>query len=207
MNKLFNIAAAMTLITNIAFAQSNVAVGFKLGTNYSNVYSKSESVSFDDNGKFGVVAGVSLSVPIGQFIGVQPEILFSQKGFKATGSVLGSPYTLTRTTEFIDIPLMLQIRPIDMLTIVVGPQYSYLIKQKDKFENTVLSGEQTKEFNNDNLRKNLLAFIGGVDINVSKVTIGLRAGWDVQNNNGDGTKTTPRYKNAWLQGTLGFKLM
>ena len=28
---------------------------------------------------------------------------------------------------------------------------------------------------------------------------------DIQNNNGDGTSTTPRYKNVWFQGTLGFK--
>jgi hypothetical protein len=52
-----------------------------------------------------------------------------------------------------------------------------------------------------------LGFIGGVDVNVGKVIIGARAGWDIQNNNGDGTSTNPRYKNAWTQATIGFNIL
>ena len=93
------------------------------------------------------------------------------------------------------------------MTIQLGPQYSYLIKQKNAFSNAATSIEQAEEFKNENIRKNTLCFIGGLDINIQRIVIGARAGWDIQNNNGDGTSTAPRYKNAWTQLTMGFRLL
>ena len=199
MKKLMLMMVVMTAILNVNTAQSGFVFGLKGGANYSNQYD-SKTNDLTATSKFGLAAGAFLAIPIGQYFGVQPEILFSQKGFKAKGSVLGSPYDLTRTTNYIDVPLLLAIKPIPAVTILVGPEYSYLIKQKDVFSNNVFTSEQTKQFDNENIRKNVLGFVGGVDINLKSVVVGLRAGWDIQNNNGDGTTTTPRYKNAWTAG-------
>ena len=98
-----------------------------------------------------------------------------------------------------------ELKPSSFFTIVAGPQYSYLVKQKDVFENGITTIEQENEFENDNLRKNIFCFTGGFDVNVSQLVVGARAGWDIQNNNGDGSSTTPRYKNMWYQVTLGFR--
>ncbi len=81
------------------------------------------------------------------------------------------------------------------------------MKQKDVFVNSLTTIEQQNEFKNDNIRKNTLCFVGGIDININRLVIGTRAGWDVQNNNGDGTSANPRYKNAWVQATLGLRLL
>jgi hypothetical protein len=59
---------------------------------------------------------------------------------------------------------------------------------------------------NDNIRKNILGFGIGVDVNISRFVISGRLAWDLQNNHGDGTSATPRYKNQWAQVTVGFKL-
>jgi len=88
---------------------------------------------------------------------------------------------------------------------MAGPQYSYLLKQTDVFTNGSTSIAQEKEFENDNVRKNTLCFAGGMDINLKHIVLGVRAAWDVQNNNGDGSSTTPRYKNAWYQFTFGYR--
>jgi len=48
--------------------------------------------------------------------------------------------------------------------------------------------------------------VGGVDINLVNIVLGARVGLDMYNNNGDGTSTTPRYKNVWAQATVGFRL-
>ena len=63
--------------------------GIKAGANYANVYDE-RGDEFRADGKIGAVAGVFVSIPMGSIFGLQPEILFSQKGFKATGSVLGT---------------------------------------------------------------------------------------------------------------------
>lgn len=179
-------------------------VGLKIGSNYSNVYD-SEGEDFDADHKLGLAGGLFLSIPLVQYIGIQPELLFSQKGFKATGRLLGTSYELTRTTSFIDVPIYLAIKPVQFITFLAGPQFSYLIRQKDEFKNGTTSIAQEKEFENDNVRKNIFGFAGGLDININHVIIGARAGVDIMNNHGNGSSSTPRYKNTWLQGTIGFR--
>lgn len=179
--------------------------GLKIGTNFSNVYD-SEGEDFDADGKFGLAAGVFLSIPVGRFLGIQPEVLFSQKGFRATGSFLGSPYEMTRTTNYLDIPLFIALKPSEFATILVGPQFSYLMSRSDKFTNNGFTSEEEEQFDNDNVRKNTVCFVGGLDINVRHMVFGGRVGWDLFDNVGDGSSDSPRYKNVWVQATIGFRL-
>ncbi len=132
--------------------------------------------------------------------------IYSQRGFKATGKVLGFGYDFTRTTHYLDIPILVVFKPSEYISILAGPQYSYLMKQSDDFDNPISNFDIEKEFENDNIRENTFCFVGGVDVNVENFVIGARVGWDLFNNNGDGTSTTPRYKNTWLQLTFGIRL-
>lgn len=179
--------------------------GVKAGANISNVWD-ARNDEFTADSKAGLAAGVFLGIPIGQILGVQPEILFSQKGFQASGSILSMPYSFKRTTSFIDIPLQLQIKPTNFLTLLMGPQFSYLIKKTDEYTFNDNSTELEQEFENDNIRKNILGFVAGADAIYKNFVLSGRVGWDFQNNNGDGTSLTPRYKNQWLQFTVGFKI-
>ena len=181
------------------------SIGIKVGSNYSNVFD-SKGEQFAADGKYGLAVGAFLSLPVGKLIGIQPEVIYSEKGFKATGAFLGSNYSATRTTTYIDVPILFAIKPISYLTILAGPQYSFLIKQNNNFTGTLTTIDQQKIFDNDNIRKNILGLTGGVDINLSSFVISGRAGWDVQNNKGDGTSNIPRYKNAWYQATIGYRL-
>ncbi len=178
--------------------------GPKIGLNLSNVYD-SKGEQFNADAKIGLAIGAFLAIPIGKYLGVQPEILISQKGFQATGYLIGSSYSFTRTTTYIDVPLMFAFKPTEFLTILAGPQYSYLMNQKDVFGSATTTVEQITQFTNDNIRKNTLCLTGGVDINMNRFVVGARAGWDVQNNNGNGVSTTPRYKNMWYQATIGYR--
>lgn len=153
----------------------------------------------------GLAAGIFVALPIGKFIGVQPEILFSQKGYKGSGSLLGSNYSYTYTSNYIDVPLLFAIKPISLITILVGPQYSFLVKDSYKFDIALINIDQEHVFENDNIRKNTLSFLGGVDFIFKRIVIGTRVGWDLQANKGDGTSETPRYKNIWYQATIAFR--
>jgi Outer membrane protein beta-barrel domain len=178
--------------------------GIKAGVNVSNVYD-TKGEDFVAKAKAGAALGAFVQIPLGKIIGIQPEILYSQKGFKGTGKILGNAYSYTRTTDYLDIPILLSIKPVEMLTVVAGPQYSFLVREKNVFENTLFTSIQEQEFKNDNIRKNTLCFLGGVDVNFDKIILSARAGWDVQNNAGDGTNNTPRYKNVWYQATIGLR--
>jgi len=204
MKKNIFIITALILVATSIPAQE-IHFGLKAGLNYSNIYD-SQNEEYSADGKIGFAAGGFVSIPLVGMLGVQPELQFSQKGFQATSSILGSEVKLTRTTNYIDVPVFLSIKPNEMLTILAGPQYSYLIKQKDVFTNPITDIEVNQDFNTDNIRKNTLCFVGGVDINLSNVVLGARIGLDMFNNDGDGNSTAPRYKNVWAQATVGFRL-
>lgn len=206
----FFATVALICITSIGMAndrdtdnRDNLMFGFKAGLNYSNVYD-SQTEDFNADPKVGLVGGAFLTIPISTYLGLQPEILLSQKGFKGNGVLLGDNYSFTRTTTYVDIPLLVAFKPSEFISLVAGPQYSYLLRQNDVFSSTNVSFSQEQEFNNENIRKNIFGFVAGMDINLKHIIIGTRLGWDIHNNTGDGTTKTPRYKNAWFQATVGY---
>lgn len=181
-----------------------VSFGVKAGLNVANVWD-AEGQDFQADAKAGFAGGVFLGLPIGPILGFQPEVLLSQKGFSASGTLFGSDYSIKRTTTYIDLPLQLQVKPAEFVTILVGPQYSFLLHQRDAYVWGASSVVQEQEFNNDKIRKNIFGIVAGADFSVSHFVFAPRMGWDLLNNNGDGTSTTPRYKNRWIQLTAGVK--
>lgn len=211
MKKVILVFAFATFMFGSMFAQKSssdfrekLSFGLKAGINISNVYD-SQGEQFNADPKIGLAAGVFVALPLGKYFGVQPEILFSQKGYKGTGSLLGSNYSYSYTSNYIDVPLLFAIKPISMITILVGPQYSFLVKDNYTFNSAIININQENVFENDNIRKNTLSILGGVDFNFNRIVIGTRVGWDLQANKGDGTSETPRFKNIWYQATIGFR--
>jgi hypothetical protein len=145
-------------------SDAKLTIGAKAGLNLSNVYdTKGDAFSADP--KFGFAVGAFATIPFGNFLAFQPEVLISQKGFQGTGYLLGSTYSVTRTTTYLDFPLLFAIRPTQFLTFVMGPQYSYLFNQKDVFGSATTTIEQETAFKNDNIRKNTLCFTALLAIN------------------------------------------
>ena len=197
------------LVATFGFSQVSIIdtrdelkLGFKAGVNFSNVYDE-EGQDFVAQGKTGFAAGAFVAIPIGKFFGVQPEVMYSQKGFKAVGKVLGFDYNYTRTTTFVDIPLLLQIKPIPMLSFVAGPQFSYLLETKNEF-NGSSSTTTEQSINSDNYKKNIFGFVVGADVNIDHFSLSARAGWDISKSDVDGNSSAPRYKNQVIQLTAGY---
>jgi len=213
MKKLILLTAAALMLSMYSNAQGTsldtreqFKLGIKLGGNFANVYD-AHGEKFQADGKLGFAGGGFMSIPAGKFLGVQPEIMFSQKGFKATGTFLGSNFGLTRTKNFLDIPLLAAIKPSETVSIFIGPQFSFLINQTDRHKSTNFTIEQTQEFENDNIRKSLLGLTTGVDVNIQQFVISTRLGWDLLENREDGDRATPRYKNTWVQLAAGYRFL
>ena len=207
LNVLLISALASLTFTNIqAQDRETPKIGAKGGLMISNIYDK-EGEDFEASSKLGYAVGGYFSIPINKVIGIQPEVMLVQKGFKSTGTFLGSEYELNRTTTHLDIPIQFALKPTKNLTLLIGPQYSYMLSRNDKVTYGSLSASDQEEFENDNIRKNTLGLIGGLDINLNTIVLSGRTGWDFQKNNGDGTPEDIRYKNFWVQFTLGVNLV
>lgn len=185
-------------------AKGRLVPGIKVGLNRSNVYDE-QGADFVADPKTGFMAGAWLSIPVGRLLGVQPELLFSQKGFSSSGRINGDRYTLERTTNWLDIPLQVQLKPFRFMTLLGGIQYSYLFSQQDRLSlgSTIL--EYNDEFENDNIRKNIFGAVAGLDLNFHHVVLSGKACWDLRANRGDGSSFTPRYKNVWFQIGVGYR--
>lgn len=181
------------------------ALGFKAGLNVSNVYDCNQEY-FNPKTKTGFAAGFFLALPIGKYLGIQPEIMYSQRGFKGSGKFLGSEYDLTRTISYIDIPLFFSFKPTEGISLLFGPQYSFLLNQHDAFSNSTLTVDQEQAFKNEKVKKHTYSLTGGIDFNLQNIVLGLRTGWDLISNKADEESGTPCYKNIWLQGTVGFRV-
>lgn len=202
---LFLLVASASVQAQMDDNRDVLSFGLKAGLNMSNVWD-TKGQDFVADPKYGLAGGAFLSLPIGKYLGVQPEVMISQKGFKGSGSLLGFDYSYTRTTTFIDVPLLVQFKPIQYFTLLAGPQFSYLLKEKNVYTFGSNSAEQEQAFTNEDPRNNIMGFVVGADINVNKLVISARAAWDFQTNNKNSVSTTPRYKNQLLQLTVGFRI-
>jgi hypothetical protein len=183
---------------------NDVHFGLRAGLNLSNII-KSGDNDFSTDIKPGFNAAAFLEIPIVNGFSVQPELQFSQKGYITTGSALGTPYEYKVTTNYVEIPLLAKISPTNNFGIVVGPQFSFLTSTKTKFKTSNSSYEDYDDVDNDNLRKNILGGVLGIEVNSSNAVFGLRYNLDFQANNGDGTSTTPKYKNQVLGLSVGIR--
>ena len=202
---LFLLVASTSVRAQMDDNRELLSFGLKAGLNLSNVWD-TKGQDFVADPKYGLAGGAFVSLPLGKYLGVQPEVLISQKGFKGSGSLLGFGYSYTRTTTFIDVPLLVQFKPIQYFTLLAGPQFSYLLKEKNVYTFGSNSTEQEQAFTNEDPRNNIMGFVVGADINIDMLVISARASWDFQTNNKNSVSTTPRYKNQLLQLTVGFRI-
>jgi len=187
---------------NSSDERENLGFGIKAGVNIANLYD-TRGEDFSDASKIGFAGGVFVSIPIGTFLGFQPELIYSQKGYKGSGSISLISFEYTRNVDYLDIPLLIQLKPAENFTILAGPVYSFLLHKGIDFSSGSITVDQQTEIRNNNIRKNTLGITGGLDVNIFPIVLSGRVGWDLQHNNGDGTSTDPRYKNVWIQATLG----
>lgn len=194
------VAQTTTSTTNEPYnmdAREELKVGIKAGINYSNVYSESGD-DYVADGKVGFAGGVFVSIPLNQIIGIQPELLYSQKGFKTEGTFFDGKVT----SNHLDLPVHLQIKPTENISLLVGPQLSYLLSTKYEIDGLSLVDEEDLEDENNRATFGISA---GVDFTVQNFLISARGSWDLSKFNKDNSTSDINYKNQLFQITLGYR--
>jgi hypothetical protein len=223
MKKILFLAVAFMIAVS-TFAQ--VKFGVKAGGNGSGVSGVSASVSGvnitfleKDGMSFGYHGGVFANISLGKMLGFQPELLFSMQGGKQkTGDIFSdmedefdfSGGKITYQLGYITLPLLLEIKPVENLGILVGPQAGYNVIRKAtstyEGEKETLSG---KDFDDDFMA--LKKFDAGVTVGLQytvggRVQIGVRyyhGLLDGFNQTEDGAKIKG-FKNSVIQAGIGF---
>lgn len=211
MKKIFIFAIGL-LSAGVANAQTEasttgegVKFGIKAGANLSNMI-KTGDDDFNTEFKPGLHAGFFVDIPIVDRLSFAPEVVYSQKGYKRTGtSLLFGDTEYSVTTNFIELPILAKINAAPGFNIFLGPQVSFLASSKTKFETENASFEQTIDEENDDLRKSLVGGVIGAGFDITpQLGINARYALDLQKND-NGNSETPEYKNQVIQVGLGYK--
>ncbi|MDB5235566.1 MAG: hypothetical protein JWR44_2559, partial [Hymenobacter sp.] len=177
MKKSAILVGALLTAAAVSSAQAqDVRFGLRAGANYSNLAGDIKNESTYNN-KVGFLGGVMINVPVTSdgFFSVQPEVLYSQKGFENkpteyTG-LLGAKQKREGQVNFnyLDVPVLLKINAGGFIA-EAGPQYSYLISANDETKTTTtpaLGGSPTTtEAQNkrdvSGLNRNELGYLAGI---------------------------------------------
>ncbi|OON70527.1 porin family protein [Hymenobacter sp. CRA2] len=181
------LAAALLVGATLAAAPGahaqGIRLGLKAGANYSNL---AGDVTDEDRykSKFGPHGGLVLNIGLldDGFLSLQPEVLFSQKGFKYADTeftLLGDRYKYTGKVNYnyIDVPVLFKINA-DGLFFELGPQVGYLLSVKDdvKFTRNGNPVSTTQKYSDlDNVKRTEIGYAAGVGFQAdSGPMIGLR---------------------------------
>lgn len=174
-------------------------VGIAGGLNISNTVD-AYNADFSTSSVAGAHVGLTFELPIVYPLSFAPEILFSQKGYKAQ-TTYG---TFRSRTNFIDVPLLAKFRVTRGFNIVAGPQLTFQTSTRNTYDN----GFNTIYRDNyDNLQdKSYVSGVLGVGINLNRnVELRGRYAIDLSQNRGDFNSSLPDFRNQVFQIGLGFK--
>ena len=174
-------------------------VGIAGGLNITNTVDAYNS-NFSTSTIAGAHVGLTFDLPIIYPLSFAPEILFSQKGYKAETA----DGTFHSRTNFIDIPLLAKFRVTRGFNIVVGPQLTFQTSTRNTYDN----GFNTiYKDNYDNLQdKSYVSGVIGVGFDLNRNTeLRFRYALDLDQNRGDVNSSLPDFRNQVFQVGLGFK--
>jgi hypothetical protein len=152
--KLISIVLLVLLSVSFAKAQGpgKMAVGILGGVNFQNLNGKDFTGDKLENDLIvGFHAGINVQIPVAPEFYFQPGILFSTKGAKYTGSVLGTEFTSTTSISYIEVPLNLVYKGLlgnGYVLLGLGPYIGYGIMGKVKTEGGSASVDSDIEFKN-----------------------------------------------------------
>ena len=171
------LATALVAIPFLSQAQMDDSrFGIKGGLNVSNFYRDKVG---DQNARFGFNVGLFTELAVGESFSIQPELLLSTKGNRATYGtddgvldLVGAEGEVKTNLTYIDIPILAKVTIGEVINVHVGPYASYLIGANASTDGDLASG--SKDLNRDNFKSWDYGLAAGLGVDLEAVTIGAR---------------------------------
>jgi len=189
----------LALATSRSFAQfslQSVQIGVKAGGNF---YKFGTARSFDNKTYPSFNAGAYAELNFTPKWSLQPELLWSETiaqtgdGFNQIyggyGAISSKIYL-----NYISLPVLVVFKPVPELSILLGPQYGYLVNQTTG----LVQGK-------DAFSKSDLSIVGGAQLNLGKVKFGVRYSGAVISTNG--INNSDSWKAHGFQLYLGYQIL
>lgn len=188
--------AFLLLTASHADAQQSLQLGLKAGGNFFKVGGR----SFDGKTKPSFSGGAYGELNFTSKWSLQPELLFNQTIAKTSeqfNQIYHGVSFQQVSLNYIAVPILVVFKPVPELSILVGPQYGYLIAQTTGLLQDV--ADQGK----DAFKKNDLSIVFGGQLNLGKVKFGARYSAGLNN---ICFRTTDSWRQYGFQLYLGYQI-
>ncbi|WP_276483362.1 porin family protein [Paraflavitalea pollutisoli] len=109
-------------------ADAQVVAGVKGGININNVRYRDSN---PNTASVGYYLGALFIIPIGDGLVLQPELLYSKKGYRSP--LVGANGQVTSRMNYINLPLLLSVPVATKFQLYAGPEFGYLVKATSKY--------------------------------------------------------------------------
>ncbi|MFT3980415.1 MAG: porin family protein [Ferruginibacter sp.] len=187
----------LTLAIILGLATFSASAQLKLGIKGGADIHKLDGQSFKDEFSFGYHLGGFAEIGLGKKFAIQPEVLFSQTNID-TSSKFSDVYQFDNLSKvklkYLNIPLLLNFKANQFITLQAGPQFSILMDS----DNTLVENGQNAFKNGD------FSMLAGLQFNISKIKLYGR--YAVGLNNINDIDNQEKWKNQNIQIGVGLTL-
>lgn len=193
LQKSARILASVLLLSTLtiahSYAQQSLEYGLKAGVNDFKVGGR----SFDNTYNVSFSGGAYAELNYTAHWTLQPELLFNQTLCKTSQEfnlIYRGVSDQLVSLDYIAVPILIVYKPIPELSILLGPQYGFLIAQTTGLLQP--SGTNNGTGDQNAFSKSDFSLIFGGQLNLNKIKIGLRYSEGLNNINGINTSDTWR---------------
>jgi len=184
----------------------NTEFGVKGGFNMSNLIDSGDDVN-DNNVLYGFNAGVYATLPISDFVAIQPELLFTTKGAELEYNNVLEGNAKFRL-NYIELPLLVRVNITKNFNVHAGGYASYLVSSKVTGDGDIAFDEAV---DTDDLNKFDAGVSAGLGVDFNPISVGVRYNYGLttigkERNIGGTTYTFPDVRNSNLTLYLSYKL-
>lgn len=134
----FTLSVLFLLLHGVLLSQISPEFGAKAGLNYScnRIVTDADGISDDNMFRTSYYAGFYTRLNVSSKIFFSPEILFSSKGYRFDRgvSVNNNNQEGAIQLNYLSLPLIVGFQPIKHFDIYIGPELSYRLSSKAKYD-------------------------------------------------------------------------
>jgi Outer membrane protein beta-barrel domain len=198
----------LTLITIFAIngvASAQMRFGVKGGLNLANISISPSQTGVEPKSIISFHAGIVLDAPLSESISIQPNLLFSQKGYKASFAISTTSIEGKATINYLEIPINVVYHATEALSIGAGPYLGYALSGTST-TTTTTNGQSKTDTKDADFDKDIKRLDFGLNVTagyevIEGLIVSANYSLGLANINAD-TSTTSTIKN----GVIGFSV-